>query len=92
MNDEILEVTASPAPEESTSPEPEEEASSSPEESASPEPIEVIDYERLTTSIQEAVSPAPDISANINDLPLSDVLLLLVALVLGILVVKGRSS
>lgn len=50
-----------------------------------------IDYERLSAGVAEAIPSPQPFDSDLNDLPLSDVLLLIVALVLGILIVRSKS-
>lgn len=50
-----------------------------------------IDYDRLSAGVADAMASPQPFDADLNDLPLSDVLLLIVALVLGILIVRSKS-
>ena len=84
---ESVEESTEESVEESTEESVEESTEESVEESAE----ENIDYDRLEQIVSDNSYQASGYDTSLNDLPISDVLLLVLALVLGILCVKGRN-
>lgn len=56
----------------------------------STEEMETIDYDRIETIVQTATAPA-DLDTLLDNLAVTDVLMLILALVLGIMIVKARN-
>lgn len=90
--DEMIEESVEESVEEESSEETVKEESS--EELVEEEPSEesvVVDYDRLEQIVFDNSYKSTQYDTDLNDLPVSDVVLLVVALILGILCIKGRN-
>ena len=76
--------------EETTEEETEETSEEETEEESEEASHETIDYDRIESIVQEASTPSTFETA-LNDLAVTDVLMIILALVLGVLIVKARS-
>lgn len=87
----IEESTDESVDEESAEESVEEESSEELVEEESSEETVSIDYDRLEQIVSDNSYQSAQYDSELNNLPISDVLLLVVALILGILCVKGRN-
>ena len=50
-----------------------------------------IDYDSISAAVASAIPADPDFDSSLNELPLNSVILLIVALVLGILIIRSKT-